>query len=197
MLLLGIGLKDLMTKEKSKKILILTGIFPPDIGGPATQLDALARELIKNGYQVRVLTFRSKAPNNRSFAPKVLKIGYSYPYNVSYQYEPATNSYLRYRTNLKEIDKNNNQQIEAKNVVVMRVFSRQIEGPDYNDLDLEGSGQCQVYQNGTVIDGTWQKSEKNPASKLKFLDEAGQEIPFVPGQIWLEIIEPEQEVTWQ
>jgi len=76
LLLLGIGLKDLMTKEKSKKILILTGIFPPDIGGPATQLDALARELIKNGYQVRVLTFRSKAPNNRSFAPK------SYPYPV-------------------------------------------------------------------------------------------------------------------
>ena len=74
MLLLGIGLKDLMTKEKSKKILILTGIFPPDIGGPATQLDALARELIKNGYQVRVLTFRSKAPNNRSFAPKVIPI---------------------------------------------------------------------------------------------------------------------------
>ncbi|PIV10249.1 MAG: hypothetical protein COS49_01560 [Candidatus Portnoybacteria bacterium CG03_land_8_20_14_0_80_41_10] len=147
------------------------------------------------GYPFR--SFRSKAPNNRSFAPKVLKIGYSYPYNVSYQYEPATNSYLRYRTNLKEIDKNNNQQIEAKNVVVMRVFSRQIEWPDYNDLDLEGSGQCQVYQNGTVIDGTWQKSEKNPASKLKFLDEAGQEIPFVPGQIWLEIIEPEQEVTWQ
>ena len=39
------------------RILILTGIFPPDIGGPATQLDALIRELIKNNYQVKVLTF--------------------------------------------------------------------------------------------------------------------------------------------
>jgi len=42
---------------KRNKILILTGIFPPDIGGPATQLDALIKELIKNGYQVQVLTF--------------------------------------------------------------------------------------------------------------------------------------------
>jgi len=44
---------------KKNRVLILTGIFPPDIGGPATQLDALIRELIKNGYQVRVLTFGS------------------------------------------------------------------------------------------------------------------------------------------
>ena len=44
---------------KDKRILILTGVFPPDIGGPATQLDALIKELIKNGYQVRVLTFGS------------------------------------------------------------------------------------------------------------------------------------------
>ena len=46
-----------MIKNNLLKILILTGIFPPDIGGPATQLDALSRELIKNGYQVRILTF--------------------------------------------------------------------------------------------------------------------------------------------
>jgi hypothetical protein len=128
---------------------------------------------------------------------RVLRIGYSYPYNVSYQYEPATNSYLRYRTNLEEIDKDNNQQIAAKNVVVMRVVSKQIEGPDYNDLNLEGRGDCQVYQNGIVINGTWQKSENEPTSKLRFLDKDSQEIPFVPGQIWIEIVEPEQEVTWQ
>jgi len=48
-----------MKLMKKNRVLILTGIFPPDIGGPATQLDALIRELIKNGYQVRVLTFGS------------------------------------------------------------------------------------------------------------------------------------------
>ncbi len=128
---------------------------------------------------------------------KVLRINYSYPYNVSYQYEPDSNSYFRYRTNLKEMDKANDKQIEAKNIVVMRSFSKQIQGPDYNDLDLEGSGQCQVYQNGIIINCIWQKSEKNPESKLKFLDEKNKEIPFVPGQTWIQIIEPNQKVTWQ
>jgi len=46
--------------KKKNKILILSGIFPPDIGGPATQLDALAIELIKRGYRVKVLTFGQK-----------------------------------------------------------------------------------------------------------------------------------------
>jgi glycosyltransferase involved in cell wall biosynthesis len=48
--------------EKDNRILILSGVFPPDIGGPTTFLDPLAKELIKNGYAVRVLTFgRSEA----------------------------------------------------------------------------------------------------------------------------------------
>ena len=135
--------------------------------------------------------------NKQQTENKVLKINYSRPYYVSYQYDSETNSYLRYRDNLREIDAENDQQIKAKNIVVMRVFSKQIEGLDYNDLDLEGSGICQVYQNGIVIDCTWQKSEIKPYSKLKFLDENDKEIPFVQGQTWIEIVEPNQEVTWE
>ncbi|MBU1292350.1 DUF3048 domain-containing protein [Patescibacteria group bacterium] len=134
--------------------------------------------------------------NNQGAVNRVLGIGYSRPYYVSYQYDSGTNSYLRYRDNLREMDVSNDKQIEAKNIVVMRVFSKQIEGPDYNDLDLEGGGDCQIYQNGVVLDCTWQKSEIKPFSKLKFVDSDGQEIPFVPGQTWIEIVEPNQEVTW-
>lgn len=145
-----------------------------------------------DGYQ------HIKETINPEQTSRILKIGYSYPYNISYQYDPISNSYLRYRANLKEIDRSNNQQIKAKNIVVMRVFSRQIEGPYYNDLDLEGSGECEVYQNGQVIPCFWQKSEKNPESKLKFLDkDTNKEIPFVIGQTWIEIVEPNQEVTWE
>ncbi len=40
-----------------KKILIATGIYPPDIGGPATYSKLLADELPKHGIEVMVLTF--------------------------------------------------------------------------------------------------------------------------------------------
>lgn len=129
---------------------------------------------------------------------RILKIGYSYPYNVEYYYNPEINSYLRWRAGKIETDKSNNQQIAAKNIVIMRAFSRQIEGPDYNDLDIEGSGECQVYQNGTVIPCIWKKNEDNLKSKLYFLDKSsGEEVSFVPGQTWIEIVEPSQEVVWK
>lgn len=164
-----------------------------------TSMERLLNSAKKLGYRLEneFEGYPHTQDKSQQASGKILRIGYSEPYNVSYQYEPKNNSYLRYRANLKEIDKNNNQQIEAKNIVVMRVFSEQIEGPDYNNLDFEGTGQCQIYQNGIVIPCAWQKSEKNLTSKLKFLDKNNQEIPFVPGQTWIEIVEPNQEVTWQ
>jgi len=134
---------------------------------------------------------------NKGSQDKVLKIGYASPYNVEYRYNSETNSYLRWRAGAKEIDKNNSQQVEAKVVVVMRAYSRQIEGPDYNDLDIEGRGDCQVYQNGEAIGCSWKKDKSDQASKLYFLDKNGEEIFFVPGQIWIEIVEPGQKVSWE
>ena len=79
----------------------------------------------------------------------------------------------------------------------MRAASRQIEGPDYNDVDVDGQGECEVYQNGLAISCLWHKSKADSKSKLYFLDEDNQEIKFVPGQIWIEIVEPEQNIVWQ
>src|SRR3989338_4186327 len=41
------------------KILIVTGIFPPDIGGPATYSDLLRHELTVRGFFIQILTYSS------------------------------------------------------------------------------------------------------------------------------------------
>ena len=139
-----------------------------------------------------------RTASSKQQTEKTLKIGYSEPYNVLYRYDFADNSYLRWRAGKAEIDRNNKRQIAAKNIVIMRAFSRQIEEPDYNDLDIEGEGECQVYQNGEVVPCIWKKDKTNPVSKLYFLDKnSGEEIAFVPGQTWIEIVEPSQEVVWE
>lgn len=38
-----------------KRILLVSGIYPPDVGGPATYVPKLARHLVNNGHQVTVL----------------------------------------------------------------------------------------------------------------------------------------------
>jgi len=141
--------------------------------------------------------FKNPISSQTENSNKRLVIKYSYPYNVEYYYDSSKNSYFRWRAGLREIDRNNNKQIEAKNIVVMRVYSEQIEG-QYNDLDIEGEGNCQVYQNGEVIDCTWQKDGNNSESKLSFLNKKNsEEVSFVPGQLWIEVIEPHREVIWE
>jgi len=46
-------------KSGNCKILICTGIFPPDIGGPATYGQIIATTLTERGYDVRVATYGS------------------------------------------------------------------------------------------------------------------------------------------
>lgn len=48
--------------NKNIKILIATGIFPPDIGGPATYCEKLLNELPKHGFDVTLITYADKIP---------------------------------------------------------------------------------------------------------------------------------------
>lgn len=43
-------------------ILIITGIFPPDIGGPATYVPLIAQALVEHGHQVRIITLSDAVP---------------------------------------------------------------------------------------------------------------------------------------
>jgi glycosyltransferase involved in cell wall biosynthesis len=52
---------ELATRDKplatgGLKLLIVTGIFPPDIGGPATYVPVIGSELVKRGHEVTVVT---------------------------------------------------------------------------------------------------------------------------------------------
>lgn len=122
-----------------------------------------------------------------------LTIGYPEEFGVEYKYDNATNFYFRWRGDKKEIDKNNNEQASAKNIAVMYAQAKQIEG-QYNDVKIIGQGKAEFYFNGGKIEGVWKKDSE--ASKLYFLDNSGAEIKFTPGNIWVEIIQPERKAEW-
>lgn len=125
----------------------------------------------------------------------ILEVGFSGSYKVKYEYDAVANSYKRFWNGAEDKDYSTGKNIIAKNIVVMKAASRQIEG-QYNDVDIEGEGELKVYRNGEEISGKWNKSKSKRDSKLYFLDFKGEEIEFAPGQIWVEIIEPYQEVKW-
>lgn len=58
------------------KILIASGIFTPEVGGPATYIPQLAEELIQRGHQLLVLTYSGDRQNlsDQNFPYQVVRI---------------------------------------------------------------------------------------------------------------------------
>jgi glycosyltransferase involved in cell wall biosynthesis len=57
------------------RLLLITGIFPPDIGGPATYVPQLARALAQRGHQITVLTLSDRLDHDdRSYPFAVVRL---------------------------------------------------------------------------------------------------------------------------
>ncbi len=108
-------------------------------------------------------------------------------YNVEWKYDSSKNGYLRFDGGKPHVDLENNQQFFAKDVAV--IFAQET-GPVDRNLHMfyttVGTGKALVFQNGTVIKGTWEKD--STTARTKFFDASGKEISFVRGQIWLEVV---------
>ena len=144
--------------------------------------------------QVGAAKFAPSSDGASGRMTRSLEVGYKYPYNVRYEYDPTTNAYVRWRGGFRELDALNGEQVETKNVVVMRAVSRQIGG-GYNDVDILGEGKAVVYRNGEALSGVWKK--KSAKGMLRFYDENGEEISFVSGKIWIEVVEPSTVVVYK
>ncbi len=132
-----------------------------------------------------------------------LRVAFAGPFAAEYDYNRETNSYERIWGNVPDIDRNNQKRVAPKNVVVMIAASEQIEG-QYNNVQLgdpwydsSDTGTAFYYVNGEQYRGTWKKDKSNIGSKLFFYDESGSEMAFVPGQIWVEVLEPGQSLKWE
>lgn len=65
------------------KIIIATGIYPPDIGGPAIYSDAIAREFTKRGFEIKVICYSDlKEADPKHF--KAVRILRKYPKFIRY-----------------------------------------------------------------------------------------------------------------
>lgn len=133
-----------------------------------------------------------------------LRVAFAKPYDVEYDYDKASNSYFRTWGSVADTDRNTKQRIAPKNVAVLiadaapikvgeQYVNVQIGEPWYDQAD---SGSAFYYMNGQQYKGTWKKDKSKIDSKLFFYDESGAEIKFVPGQIWVEIIDPGQALRW-
>lgn len=70
--------------------------------------------------------------------------------------------------------------------VVVAIQTTRGQNDVYSVYKLTGSGKVQVFQNGTVIKGTW--SRKSTTSPFVLKDSNEQTIKLVPGQTWVTLV---------
>lgn len=71
-----------MKKYSDNSILIATGIFPPDIGGPATYAYYLADRLVKDGWSVSVVTYSDLFKNDQALPFKLTTVWRGWPRGI-------------------------------------------------------------------------------------------------------------------
>ncbi len=116
-------------------------------------------------------------------------------YDVNWQYDAANNRYLRFNGGAEQIDLEFKQPLFAKNVVIL--FAKERGPVDRNGhmfYTTTGTGKALVFQNGSVIEGTWEKDSRT--DRTKFLDEKRKEISFVRGIIWIEVVPAGNNVSY-
>lgn len=120
-------------------------------------------------------------------------------YNTVYQYDTENNRYLRSYANGEEhltytcpdnlyqprttTDCGEPAPVAPKVVVAMFVNESKMSDGYHENITTIGSGSATIFQNGEVIEGTWQKSSAN--DQIVFRDNSGNIIKFAPGQVWI------------
>lgn len=111
-------------------------------------------------------------------------------YRVDWIYEPIANIYKRSNGGVAHVDRNNNKQLTAKNVVVLKTIETNANDGYENNAHLlyrtKGTGRANIFMDGKQIIGTWRKDTRTARTLL--FDSAGVPIKLDRGTIWFEIL---------
>jgi hypothetical protein len=140
--------------------------------------------------------FRDNTPTAQLPASQVISIVYRTG-KVGYEFNRPSDSYLRLVSGKYEIDPATGGHVHASDIIVMyqtKSISPYSEaGHSRPDIATVGSGKALIFQEGKEIVGTWKK--KNSSALTRFYDQAGNEIPLVRGEIFIQSIPTSYAVT--
>jgi len=127
---------------------------------------------------------------------------------AEWRYDPATQAYARWvdTASLPSLDPHldvaTGQPITAANVVVLYVlhFATNVREDEHGqhfgyDVLLTGSGPAKLFRDGLMYDLTWMRGDAS-AGLPRFVDAAGQVVPFRPGNTWFDVLSSDSPTTF-
>ncbi|MGA9174173.1 MAG: DUF3048 domain-containing protein [Thermoactinomyces sp.] len=113
-------------------------------------------------------------------------------YEAGYQYDRATNSFIRYTEGVRQIDRETGHPLSMQNVLVVFAHHRVIDAVGHREVDVKGTGTGYLFQRGKAIPIEW-----------KFRDgwivpfKNGKEIDLIPGKTWVNILPETGKVSFR
>jgi hypothetical protein len=177
---------------------ITTREAPHNVYTSMSTLQTLEQTL---GYTSSTFTPFPRKIDNPAKVPTATNINFTLSnsdFAVNYVYDKTNNSYLRSEGGAAMVDANKNLQLEPKVVIAMVVpwtdgalDSSEAYYTVYSDI---GSNDAYIFQDGTVVKGTWTKT--TPTSQITFTSSTGQVIDLNRGQTWITVVNEDSAVSY-
>ena len=125
-------------------------------------------------------------------------VRYSGDNYTRWDYDPASGSYLRFQDEVYDqgggeeysplVDRVNDSQISAENVVVLLVRHEYLQQPpnEIVEILLSGQGKAYAFRDGQRYELTWNRPGLNTPLYLTYSD--GTAWSFKPGQTWFQVV---------
>jgi hypothetical protein len=167
-------------RDKSRKA-------PHNVYSTLEQLRAgAAKRKYKSTAEVPILSF-DKAPAELATAAAATQIEIKFmlkDYKVSYSYDSAKALYSRFINGKPHIDKNNDEQLTATNLVVLSAKHVTYDDVGRLEVDLNSGGDAMLFQNGKAISCKWERKKGDIIRLMK----GGKELPFLPGVTYYHVV---------
>jgi len=177
---------------------------PHNVYTSFAKLDALNQ---KKGYTSSLFTSWPRKADKKLAVPtaKTIDLAISSPdFYAHYDYNTATNSYLRSEGGAPHLDLVNagdktGVQLQPKVVIAIVVPQSRgaldASGAYYTDYADSGSGTAYVFQDGGVTVGTWTKG--GTTSQISFADANDAPIKLDAGQTWITLVGSQSAVSYK
>ncbi len=135
-----------------------------------------------------LFTYSSTAPTGAGGTQ--VRIPFSGYSNVTWRYDTASGLYQRYYGSRPALDSSGHPLV-VDDVVVERVvlsdsgFVEDATGQHENNVDVVSGGPAQLFRDGVLVTGHWDRSSGGVNS---FTDDAGHAMKLRPGRTWLELV---------
>lgn len=173
-------------------------------GTQAMSAYADSRNVANERQMLDGMTFDSMLPAGGAPANQVF-VRYSSDDYVRWDFDPLSGKYLRFQDNVLDsgqgeeyaplIDRLNDQQVTADNVVVLVARHEFYQQPpnEIIEIYLSGSGIAYAFRDGQVYQVRWNRPMTNSVVFLTNMD--GTPFPYHPGATWYQVVGEATSIT--